>query len=145
MPRSRDVEARVEVCVEASTSRWRPISFANEKGAAVSILAAAATTPTSGPTTPIAPVVPKITPDGSLPGGVVIGHLLNGLASWALYACLFAFLLGATIWAFSVRAGNFTQAHKGRDLLLGGLIGALVTGAASVIVHFAFTTGSAVQ
>ena len=122
------------------------ISSANEKGAAVSILAAAATGSTSGPTaTTTAPVVPHITPDGSLPGGVVIGHLLNGLASWALYACLFAFLLGATIWAFSVRAGNFTQAHKGRDLLLGGLIGALVTGAASVIVHFAFTTGSAVQ
>ena len=98
------------------------------------------------PTTPTtAPVVPNINPDGSLPGGEVIGHVLNGLASWSLYACLFAFLFGAAIWAFSVRAGNFTQAHKGRDLLLGGLIGALVTGAASVLVHFAFTTGAAVH
>ena len=84
------------------------------------LAAPAATTPTT------APVVPNINPDGSLPGGEVIGHVLNGLASWSLYACLFAFLFGAAIWAFSVRAGNFTQAHKGRDLLLGGLIGALV-------------------
>lgn len=107
------------------------------------MLLAAPQAPTTTSTT--APVVPQINPDGYLPGGEVIGHVLNGLASWALYACLFAFLLGAAIWAFSVRAGNFTQAHKGRDLLLGGLIGALITGAASTVVHFAFSTGTAVR
>ncbi|MGH9065402.1 MAG: hypothetical protein ACRD0L_15805 [Acidimicrobiales bacterium] len=86
-----------------------------------------------------------ITPNGSLPGGAEITRLLGGLASWALYDCLAAFLLGGAIWGFSVRAGNFTQAHKGRDLLLGGFIGAVITGAASVLINFAFTAGQAVH
>lgn len=93
----------------------------------------------------LASSVVNVTPNGSLPGGDEIIKLLGGLATWALYACVAAFLLGGAIWAFSVRAGNFTQAHKGRDLLLGGLIGAIITGAASALITFAFTAGQAVH
>lgn len=87
----------------------------------------------------------SFTPNGSLPGSDTIAKLVGGLAEWGLYACLAAIVIGGAWWGWSQRSSNYHGVHSGRNLLLGGVIGAIVIGAANVIVAWAFTTGSGVH
>jgi hypothetical protein len=86
-----------------------------------------------------------VTPNTSLPGSSEITTLLGGLAQWAIYASIGALLIGAVTWGFASRTGNFDHAHRGRNLLLGGVAGAVLAGAVSTIIDFAFSAGRAVH
>jgi len=82
---------------------------------------------------------------GALPGGDLINRLLGGLSQWGLWGSVFAMLGGGLIWGVSHRANSMSGAHRGRDLVIGGLIGALVIGAAPALVNFAFSSGQGVH
>ncbi len=114
-------------------------------GAGLRVMArlAAATSPTTVPAGG-APLNIPLSP-GGLPGGDLITSLLGGLAQWGIYGAGFAVLAGALLWGVSHRAGFVNGAHRGRELVVGGLIGALVVGASSALVNFAFSAGSKVH
>ena len=82
-----------------------------------------------------------ITPNSSLPGTATIQSVLGGLMTIVLYVCGIAMAVGAGAWAFGNKTANFTSAHRGRELVFGALIGALLTGATQLLINFAFATG----
>jgi hypothetical protein len=87
----------------------------------------------------------SVNPNTTLPGTETISSILGGLVTWALYICAGAIVVGGGAWAFGQRGGNFTSAHRGRDLVFGGFLGGLLAGAAQVLINFAFSTGQAVH
>jgi hypothetical protein len=87
--------------------------------------------------------VPQVTPSATLPGTEEVKALLGGVAQYGLLAALFAVLAGAVMWAWAHRAGAIDRAHRGQMLVLGGVLGALIIGAASVLVNFGYTAGGA--
>jgi hypothetical protein len=111
-------------------------------GTRVAARLAAAASPTTIPGG--APLNIPLAP-GGLPGGDLITSLLGGLAQWGIYGAGFAVLAGALLWGVSHRAGFVNGAHRGRELVVGGLLGALVVGASSALVNFAFSAGSKVH
>jgi hypothetical protein len=86
-----------------------------------------------------------INPNKNLPGTAQIAALVGGLVTWVLYACGAAILLGAGAWGLGHQAGNYAAEHKGRAMALGGIIGAMVAGAASALVNFGFGVGGSVH
>jgi hypothetical protein len=91
----------------------------------------------AGGPVPVVPAAP------SLPGTEEVTSLLQGLAQYGLLAAVAALLLGGALWAWASRNGAFQRVHQGQMLVLGGLIGALITGAATVLVNFAYSAGTA--
>src|SRR5438552_15507086 len=87
--------------------------------------------------------VPEVHAQPSLPGTEEIISLLRGLAEYGLLAALAALLAGAALWAWAWRSGAFQRMHQGQLRVLGGLVGAVITGAASVLVSFAYSAGAA--
>src|SRR3954470_24767208 len=87
--------------------------------------------------------VPAVPPEANLPGTAEITSLLRGLAMYGLLAAVAALLVGGGMWAWAWRNGTFQRAHQGQMLVLGGLVGAVITGAATVLVNFAYGAGSA--
>lgn len=78
-----------------------------------------------------------VTPDSNqLPGTSQLLNVLNGLAFWALIACVAAVLIGAGAWAFGSRGGHYGAIGSGKTLVAGGVIGGFLVGAASAIVNF---------
>jgi hypothetical protein len=86
--------------------------------------------------------VAPVQPSTSIPGTAEITSLINGLGMWALLACLAAMVAGGGLWAWAQRAGAFQRAHVAQMLVLGGLIGSIVVGAAAVLVNFGFGVGA---
>jgi len=82
-----------------------------------------------------------LSPNTTLPGTTTIQSLLGGLMTVALYVCAGAMAIGGGAWAFGQRAGNLSASHRGRELVLGAFLGALLIGAIQLIINFAFTTG----
>lgn len=82
-----------------------------------------------------------ISPNNTLPGTAQIAALVGGLVTWVLYACGAAILLGAGAWGLGHHSGNYAAEHRGRAMALGGVIGAMVAGAASTLVNFGFGVG----
>lgn len=87
----------------------------------------------------------QVVPDGAqVPGTPQLQALLNGGAFWALLACVAAIVIGAALWAFGSRGGNYQAVEKGKSMVLGGAgLGALV-GAAAAIVRFFWSVGQGV-
>lgn len=86
-----------------------------------------------------------VRPDpAGLPGTAQLQTVVNGLAWWALLACVAAVLIGAGAWAFGSRAGNYSAVGNGKSLVAGGIIGGFLVGAASAIVNFFTSVGSGV-
>jgi hypothetical protein len=82
-------------------------------------------------------------PDPSaLPGTAQLQSLVNGLAFWALIACLGAIAIGGGMWAFGGRANNYNAVGNGKTLVAGGAIGAALVGGAAAIVNFFVSVGS---
>lgn len=53
-----------------------------------------------------------------LPGSKVLQALVDGLAFWALIACLAALIVAAAVWAFASHANNHHYAANGRRGML---------------------------
>lgn len=86
-----------------------------------------------------------VRPNNTLPGTPQLTHLVGGLMTWVLLACVAAVLMGAAAWGFGSRTGHYASAQQGRMMCLGGAIGALVAGAAVALVNFAFGVGGTVH
>ncbi len=87
-----------------------------------------------------------IRPDpGGLPGTEQLQQLVNGLAFWALLACLGVVLAGAAMWAGGSRASHFGAVASGKSMVFGGAIGGLLVGASAAIVNFFHSVGSGVS
>ena len=88
----------------------------------------------------------KVDPQASgLPGSGVLQQLVNGLACWALLACLAAMIIGAAVWAFSAQSNNHHYAATGRRGLLVSAAAALAIGASSAIINFFAEAGDKVR
>lgn len=86
-----------------------------------------------------------IDPNSKLPGTVQLASLVGGLMTWVLLACVAAVLIGAAAWGFGSRSGHFGATQQGRTMVLGGVAGAMITGAATALVNFGFGIGGAVH
>lgn len=79
-----------------------------------------------------------------LPGGPPAQKLLNGLAGFALLACVAVVIIGAAQWGAGTRHSNSAHADAGKSRMLIGAIGAFAVGAAAALVEFFFKSGSTV-
>jgi hypothetical protein len=88
----------------------------------------------------------SLSPDSaSLPGGAAIQSLLNGLAWWALLACLVGLVVGAATWALGAHSNNYQGAATGRRAVLVSGAAALLIGAAPTLLNFLFGVGQSVK
>ena len=86
-----------------------------------------------------------IDPNNRLPGTAQLADLIGGLVTWVLFACAAAILLGAGAWGMGRQSGNYAAEHRGRSMALGGVVGAMIAGAATALVNFGFGVGGSVR
>lgn len=88
----------------------------------------------------------SLTPEsGALPGGAALQSLMNGLAWWALIACLVGLVVGAATWALGAHSNNYQGATTGRRAVLVSGAAALLIGAAPTLLNFLFGVGQSVK
>jgi hypothetical protein len=80
-----------------------------------------------------------------LPGSSVLQSLVDGLAFWALIACLAAMVVAAAVWAFAAHNNNHHYSANGRRGLLVAAMAALAVGAAPAIINFFADAGTKVH
>ena len=86
----------------------------------------------------------NIAPDSnSLPGNGIISGLLNGLAQFGLYAAGAAIVVGGGMWGYANWQERPGAVNRGQKVAIGGILGAVVIGAANVIINTAFAAGAA--
>ena len=90
-------------------------------------------------------VAVSVNPNGNLPGTAQLTSLVGGLMTWVLLACVVAVLAGAATWGFGSRSGHLGASQQGRMMVLGGALGAMITGAATALVNFGFGVGGTVH
>ena len=104
-------------------------------------LVAAATRLTAGPAQPTV----TVDPNSKLPGTAQLTNLVGGLMTWVLLACVRAVLAGAAAWGFGARSGHFGASQQGRLMVVGGVAGAMIAGAATALINFGFGLGATVH
>jgi hypothetical protein len=82
---------------------------------------------------------------GGLPGSKVLQQLIDGLAFWALLACLTAVIVSAAVWAFAAHSNNHHHSANGRRGLLVSAAAALAIGASAALVNFFADVGEKVK
>ena len=88
----------------------------------------------------------KVNPKASgLPGSQVLQSLVDGLAFWALLACLAGMVVAAAVWAFASHSNNHHYSASGRRGLLVSALAALAVGASAAIVNFFAAAGDKVR
>ena len=91
-------------------------------------------------------VTVKVNPKASgLPGSQVLQSLVDGLAFWALLACLAGMVVAAAVWAFAAHSNNHHYSASGRRGLLVSALAALAVGASAAIVNFFAAAGDKVR
>lgn len=91
------------------------------------------------------PLAVAVDPNNNLPGTAQLTDLVGGLMTWVLLACVVAVLAGAAAWGFGARSGHFGASQQGRLMVVGGAVGAMITGAATALVNFGFGLGGTVH
>ena len=81
--------------------------------------------------------------DAGMPGAGVIQGLLNGIAQYGLYAAAGAVVIGGGMWGYANWQERPGSVNRGQKVALGGVLGAVVIGAANVIINTAFAAGAA--
>lgn len=87
----------------------------------------------------------SVVPNNQLPGTAQLAELVGGLVTWVLYACVAVVLLGAGAWGFGHHSGHYGAEQRGRAMTLGGILGAVISGAAGALVTFGFNLGGTVH
>ena len=86
--------------------------------------------------------IDPVTPSKDFPGAALLGNLLQ----WGMYLSLAlsvgSIMFGAGSWTWS-KWGNSGYAVSGKNWVLGGIIGALLSGLAVTIVNKLFTSAGA--
>ena len=88
---------------------------------------------------------PSIPDSKGLPGSRVLQRLIDGLAFWALLACLAAVIVSAAVWAFAAHANNHHQSANGRRGLLVAAAASLAIGASAALINFFADVGEQVK
>lgn len=83
-------------------------------------------------------------PNG-LPGANVGEQIVNGLFFWGLLACLGAMIVGGAMWWSGGQSHNAYAASRGKTMVIGAFVGAVICGAAPALINFAQSLGSKVQ
>jgi hypothetical protein len=78
-----------------------------------------------------------------MPAGALVSKLVGWLMWLGLMACLGTIVYGAAMWRGGARSGNTMRAEDGKQYVMGGAIGSLITGAAVTIVNTLFSAGKA--
>jgi hypothetical protein len=73
-----------------------------------------------------------------LPGAGFFQRLIDWTAQVGLWGSLGAILVGAAMFGLAQQAGNYMGASRGKHIVLGGAIGAAITGLAPTIVNLLF-------
>ena len=73
-----------------------------------------------------------------LPGAGFMQRLIDWVAQIGLWGSLGTILVGAAMFGISQQAGNYLGASRGKHIVLGGAIGAAITGLAPAIVNLVF-------
>lgn len=74
-----------------------------------------------------------------LPGASFLQRLIDWTAQIGLWGSLATILIGAAMFGLSQHAGNYVGASRGKHVVLGGAIGAALTGLAPAIVNLLFS------
>ena len=74
-----------------------------------------------------------------LPGAGFVQRLIDWIAQIGLWGSLGTILIGAAMFGLSQQAGNYVGASRGKHVVLGGAIGAALTGLAPAIVNLVFS------
>ena len=85
--------------------------------------------------------MPPINPSSSLPGTSALTSLAGGVLTVALIISVLAVIVGGGVFAVAHRSGFAGQMHRGQQLLVGGLVGAVVIGAAHTLVGWSYGFG----
>jgi hypothetical protein len=80
-----------------------------------------------------------------LPGGAQIQQILDGLASWALFAALGGLLISVIVWSLGGFGGNYHAVSRGKTGVLICGAAALVAGGAAPIINFFANLGSQIR
>ena len=84
----------------------------------------------------------QLNPDPDrLPGGDVLQSLTNGIAGFALVACLVGLVVGAAVWARGSNSNNYQQTFAGKRAFAVCALAALLIGAAAAIINFFYGAG----
>jgi hypothetical protein len=86
-----------------------------------------------------------VDPNSKLPGTTQLNNLVGGLMTWVLLACVAAVLIGAAAWGFGSKMSHYAATQNGRTMVLGGVAGAMITGAATALVNYGFGIGATVH
>jgi hypothetical protein len=78
-----------------------------------------------------------------LPGAGFVQRLIDWTAQVGLWGSLAAMLVGAAVFGMSQQAGNYLGASRGKHLVLGGAVGAAITGLAPSFVNLIFNASRA--
>jgi hypothetical protein len=73
-----------------------------------------------------------------LPGAGFLQRLIDWTAQIGLWGSLAAVLVGGAMFGLAQQAGNYVGASRGKHIVLGGAIGAAITGLAPTIVNLLF-------
>ena len=73
-----------------------------------------------------------------LPGASFKQRLIDWIAQIGLWGSLGTILVGAAMFGVSQQACNYLGASRGKHIVLGGTIGAAITGLAPAIVNLVF-------
>lgn len=74
-----------------------------------------------------------------MPGTALITKLLGWAAQLGLWAAIGSILAGAIVWGLAHNAGNSYGSHRGRNYVLGGVVGAILVGIGPSIVNSLYT------
>ena len=74
-----------------------------------------------------------------LPGAGFLQRLIDWTAQIGLWGSLGSILIGAAMFGLAQQSGNYAGASRGKHIVLGGAIGAAITGLAPAIVNLLFS------
>ena len=73
-----------------------------------------------------------------MPAAELIQKLLNWAQMLALWGSLAALLVGAAMYGLAREGGSYGGASRGKSLVLGGVVGAILAGVAPTAVNMLF-------
>ena len=86
----------------------------------------------------------RVSPDASgMPGAQLIQRMLDWCQMVALWGSLAALLVGAAMYGLARENGSYSGASRGKQLALGGVVGAVLAGVAAAAVNLLFQAASA--
>ncbi len=81
----------------------------------------------------------SVTPNSAgMPGAALVQQLLNWTQMVALWGSLAALLVGAAMYGLAREGGSYNGASRGKNLALGGVIGAILAGVAPTAINLLF-------